>query len=256
MPDLEHSILTSLDGTDPRLFPYLSELLQDLDDLGANPSLVDELLSRVPALPATLRVLDLGCGKGSVALYLLARHPWSALGLDGMPDFVARARERASAMGCADRARFEVADIRTWEGEGAFHLIVMGAVGPVLGDTEATLRHLDPWLEPGGLVVLDEVFLPEGHRCRNPAYARTRGELMADVQEAGFRVLGEQQEQADRAFDEHQAMFEAIRTRAESLARRHPEHRALFEAYVACQARAFEVLEQEVVDVTWLLGRA
>jgi hypothetical protein len=50
-------------------------------------------------------------------------------------------------------------------------------------------------------------------------------------------------------------MFEAIRTRAEALARRHPEDRPLFEAYVASQAQEFEVLAQEVVDSTLLLGR-
>jgi hypothetical protein len=60
----------------------------------------------------------------------------------------------------------------------------------------------------------------------------------------------------DHQAGEHQAMFAAIRARAEALARRHPEDRALFEAYVAEQAREFEILGQEVVDVLLLLGRA
>jgi cyclopropane fatty-acyl-phospholipid synthase-like methyltransferase len=255
MSDLELSVLTSLDGTDRRLFPYLPELLQDLDDLGAVPGLIGELLEGEAGLPSSARVLDLGCGKGSVALHLLQRHPWTALGLDGMPAFLARARERAAALGLAQRCRFEVADIRAWPGEGRFEVIVLGAVGAVLGDVETTLRRLDPWLAPGGRVVLDAVCIPEGAASRNAAYTQTRADLQAALARAGFRLLAEAQEPAAGRADDHQAMFEAIRTRAEALARRHPEDRPLFEAYVASQAQEFEVLAQEVVDSTLLLVR-
>ena len=256
MFDLARSVLTSLDGTDPRLFPYSPELLQDLDDLGAAPALIEQLLSRQADLPVQARVLDLGCGKGSVALRLLHRHPWTALGLDGMPAFVGRARARAEALGLSERCRFEVADIRTWAGEGRFEVIVLGAVGPVLGDIGTTLRRLDAWLAPGGRVVKDEVYLPDGASCRNATYSQTRSELMASIAGAGFCILAEARETGDRWTDDHRAMFEAIRARAEALARRHPEDRSLFEAYVANQAQEFEILEQEVVDVTLLVGRA
>jgi len=256
MSDLALSVVTSLDGTDPRLLPYLPELLLDLDDLGLSPALVEQLLSRQASLPARARLLDLGCGKGSVPLHLLQRHPWVALGLDAMPAFVERARARAEALGLAERCRFEVADIRAWAGEGRFDVIVLGAIGPVLGDAETTLRRLDAWLAPGGLVVMDAVHGLEGTTSRNAAYDQTRGELMASIARAGFRPLAEAQEPADGRAEEHRAMFEAIRTRAEALAQRYPADRALFEAYVANQAQEFEILAQEVVDVTLLLGRA
>lgn len=256
MSDLALSVLTSLDGTDRRLLPYLPELLRDLDDLGAVPALIEQLLSCHADLPAQARVLDLGCGKGSVSLHLLQRHPWTALGLDGMPAFVERARQRADALGLAERCRFEVADIRAWAGEGRFEVIVLGAIGPVLGDAETTLRRLDAWLAPAGRVVMDVVYLPEGSTCRNATYNQTRIELMAAIARPGFCLLAEVQETEAGRADEHRAMFEAIRTRAEALARRHPEDRALFEAYVANQAQEFEILGQEVVDVTLLLGRA
>ncbi|MCL4820917.1 MAG: class I SAM-dependent methyltransferase [Vicinamibacteria bacterium] len=255
MSDLELSILASLDGNDLRLLPYLPELLQDLDDLGASPAQIESLLSAQTGLPAAARVLDLGCGKGSVALHLLERHPWVALGVDGMSAFVERARQRAEALGLAERCRFEVADIRDWPGAGHFDVIVLGAVGPVLGDEVTTLRRLDAWLAPRGRVVMDAVYVPDGTASRNTSYNQTRGELLDAIARAGFGVLGEaQQAGADRA-EEHSAMFEAIRARAAALAGRHPEDRALFEAYVADQAREFEILGQEIVDVLLLLGR-
>jgi SAM-dependent methyltransferase len=256
MSDLALSVVASLDGTDPRLLPFLPELLLDLDDLGASPALIEQLLSGQAHLPAQASLLDLGCGKGSVTLRLLQRHPWVALGLDAMPAFVERARERAEAHGLAERCRFEVADIRAWEGEGRFDVIVLGAIGPVLGDTGTTLRRVDAWLAPRGLVVVDEVYALEGTACRNPTYHQSRGELLASIAQAGFGLLAEVQEPGEGRAEDHRAMFEAIRTRAEALAQRHPEDRALFEAYVANQALEFEILAQEVVDVTWLLGRA
>jgi SAM-dependent methyltransferase len=256
MSDLALSVVTSLDGTDPRLLPFLPELLLDLDDLGVSPALVDQLLSGQARLPARASLLDLGCGKGSVALRLLQRYPWVALGLDAMPAFIARARARAEALGLAERCRFEVADIRAWAGEGRFDVIVLGAIGPVLGDPETTLRRLDAWLAPGGLVVVDEVYALEGAGCRNAAYNQTREELLASIARAGFGLLAEAQEPGAGRAEAHRAMFEDIRTRADRLAQRHPEDRALFEAYVASQAQEFDILGQEVVDLTLLLGRA
>jgi SAM-dependent methyltransferase len=254
MTDLDQSVLESLDGTDKRLFPYLPELLQDLDDLGADPTLIAALLSEGAVLPELARVLDLGCGKGSVSLHLLQQHPWTALGLDGLRAFTDRARERANALGLADRCRFEVEDIRTWKGEGRFDLIVLGAVGPVLGDTETTLRRLDAWLAPRGVVVLDEVYVLDGTSSRNQTYNQPRGELLASIERAGFRLLAEGHASENGSVDNHLVMFGAIRARAEALSERCPEHRALFEAYVADQAREFEILE-EVVDVTLSLTR-
>jgi hypothetical protein len=103
---------------------------------------------------------------------------------------------------------------------------------------------------------MDAVYVPDGASCRNASYNQTRGELTASIARAGFRLLAEAQEPEDNRADDHRAMFEAIRTRAEALSQRHPEDRALFEAYVADQAREFEILGQEVVDLTLLIGRA
>lgn len=252
MSDLEHSILASLDGQDPRLFPFLPQLLQDLDDLGTEPATIAGLLEAHASLPLDARVLDLGCGKGSVALHLLQRHPWRALGLDGMPAFVARAQARAEALGLADRCHFELADIRTWRGEGRFDIIVLGAIGPVLGDTATTLRHVAPWLAPGGVVVVDEVYLPDAIPSRNAAYNKTKAELLDAIDRANFSIVAESRGERDSRADAYTAMFEAIRVRAEALSLQYPEHRSLFDAYVAKQAEEFEILEEEVVDVTLL----
>ncbi len=255
MNELEASVLASLDGDDPALLPFLPELLEDLDDLGADPVLIGQLLERHTSLADEARVLDLGCGKGSVTLHLLQKRPWTGLGLDGMQAFLDRAQARAALLGLASRARFEQADIRTWPGEGRFDAIVLGAIGPVLGDTATTLRHLDPWLAQGGCVVMDEAYLPEGTApLHRPAHS-SRAAMHSAIGSAGFRVLAEEPGEGPGRDDAWRSMFEAIRARADALGRRCPEHARLFEAYVQAQAQAFRFLQEEVVDVTLLLIR-
>ena len=65
MEETKKSILESLDGSDPELFPYLPYLLQDLWEIGADPlSMLSLIRENIPNKKLT--ILDLGCGKGAV----------------------------------------------------------------------------------------------------------------------------------------------------------------------------------------------
>jgi cyclopropane-fatty-acyl-phospholipid synthase len=59
-----------------------------------------------------LRVLDIGCGWGGLALYLNRHYGCEVLGISLAPDQVAFAQERAAAAGVADSVKFQVADYR------------------------------------------------------------------------------------------------------------------------------------------------
>ena len=57
------------------------------------------------------RLLDLGCGGGSLLVEMCLRHPeFTGVGIDLAPEAVEAARHLAAARGVADRAEFEVAD--------------------------------------------------------------------------------------------------------------------------------------------------
>jgi arsenite methyltransferase len=55
-------------------------------------------------------VLDVGCGKGTSALYLAEHYGCSVLGVDISPDSIDEARRLASRRGLEDKVRFEVGD--------------------------------------------------------------------------------------------------------------------------------------------------
>ena len=70
------------------------------------------LLASKLALKPGLRVLDIGCGWGELALYLAAMEDVEVLGVTLSSEQHQRASERAAELGVADRVRFELRDYR------------------------------------------------------------------------------------------------------------------------------------------------
>ena len=63
-----------------------------------------------------MRVLDIGCGWGGLALYLNRHYDVDVLGVALAPDQIAFANERAAAAGVSDRVKFKLTDYRDVEG--------------------------------------------------------------------------------------------------------------------------------------------
>ena len=64
-----------------------------------------------------MKVLDIGCGWGGLALYLHRHYGVDVLGVALAPDQIAFCSERAEAAGVADRVKFELMDYRDVEGQ-------------------------------------------------------------------------------------------------------------------------------------------
>ncbi len=66
---------------------------------------------------AGMKVLDIGCGWGGLALYLHKHYDVDVLGVALAPDQIEFCRERAAAAGVSDRVKFELMDYRDVEGQ-------------------------------------------------------------------------------------------------------------------------------------------
>ena len=64
-----------------------------------------------------LRVLDIGCGWGGLALYLNKHYDCEVTGVALAPDQIAFCQERAKALGVEDKVTFKLMDYREVEGE-------------------------------------------------------------------------------------------------------------------------------------------
>ena len=118
--------------------------------------LTRDLLQRAGLGPG-MRVLDIGCGVGDVSLLaatLVGAHG-TVLGIDRAPSSVEAAGRRATALGVT-QARFQVADLDTFETDQVFDALIGRLVLLYLPDPAATLQRLVRHLRPGAVVSFQE----------------------------------------------------------------------------------------------------
>jgi SAM-dependent methyltransferase len=108
-------------------------------------------------LSAGMRVLDVGCGAGDVALVAagLVGPSGSVVGVDRDPATVAKARGRAAERGL-DNVSFVEGDFRTVDLDGAFDAAIGRFVLMYQGDPSAAIRAASDRVRPGGIVAFQE----------------------------------------------------------------------------------------------------
>ena len=107
-----------------------------------------DLLARVGATGAR-RVVDLGCGPGTLTRLLAQRWPQARVeAVDSSYDMVRRAEGELRDLG--ERAVATLADIREWEPSGAVDVLVSNATLQWVPGHLELLERFAGWLAPGG----------------------------------------------------------------------------------------------------------
>lgn len=253
MKSLEDSVSQSLDGSDAGIMKYLPYLLQDLWEMGSDPETMVRMIKGHPGME-NLSVLDLGCGKGAVSVRLAQEPGFTVTGIDAMPEFITEAREYARKYKVSDRCSFEVGDIRARITElNGFDIVILGAIGPVFGDLEVTLRTVRGALANPGYVLLDDGYIEDDlvtdyNRCLR------KSEFFRQITAAGFNVIKEELFERNWLVESNETIFNPIRRRAEELMELHPGKSDLFKKYIENQDFENRMLETVITTGTWLLG--
>jgi SAM-dependent methyltransferase len=134
------------------------------------------------AVPAGLRVLDVGCGVGRWSRGLAARGA-QVTGVDLSATMIGEARRRAHRSGLSARCRFLVQDIAELDAGDPYALIVGVTVLQHILEPQRLRRALERMtahLAPGGsMVLLEAAPLRPNHRCNSHIFvARERSRYL------------------------------------------------------------------------------
>jgi len=118
----------------------------------------DIVLGHVPRDRA-IRVLDIGCGTGSLLFRLADMLPSAALvGIDISPANIQAANQQRAARATGARLQFEAADYLAYRAEPFDAIVTDGVLHLVPGDTSALVRKLAGDLREGGVLVCSMPF--------------------------------------------------------------------------------------------------
>jgi len=254
-PGVDESVARAME-TDVRLLPVLPDLLIDLSDLGPSPGQIVSAFQAVGAEPESL-VLDLGCGKGAVAVALAERLGLRVEGVDAFPPFLQSARALAKERGVASRCRFRKGDIRRLLGKkGQYDAVLLLSVGPVSGDYEQTVAGLRTLVRKGGHIVIEDGFLADGiaQLPGSDSYA-SHAETLRRLTASGDQLVWQAQSSAEEARSLNESNTDLIRRRAHLVKASRPDLTELIDEYVARQERETQLLGTDVICAVWVLRR-
>lgn len=252
MKKIEWSVVESLDGTDMELFTYLPYILQDIWEIGADPSIMSELIKKNIG-NKSLKILDLGCGKGAISIHLAKELNCSIKGIDAMPDFIKEANGYAVKYQVSDKCDFEVGDIRSKIKEMRnFDVVILGAIGPVLGNLNTTLKILAKSLNKTGYVLLDDSYIEDNSELNYDRCLR-KSDFYEQIKTADFEIIQEVIFEGNAIESSDNIIYNAIEKRVNELILQYPTKTKLFNGYLQSQEYENHLLVNELVSGTWLL---
>lgn len=248
--NVEEKLAKSLTAESVELIPYLPYLLQDLWELGASPKDITEMITKHIPVSKETKVLDLACGKGAVSVYLAKELGCMVKGIDIIPEFIEFAIQKVQEYGVEELCEFLVGDITEMiKTEKDYDIVILGAVGDVLGNPEETISLLKKTVKKGGYIIIDDAY---GNDENNSQYP-TRERWLSIFAKTGVKLIEDkiiEEDELTSINDENQKM---IIKRANELKEQLPEKAYLFDSYIESQQAECDELENEISGVTMLL---
>lgn len=247
---VEEKLARSLTAESVELIPYFPFLLQDLWELGSSPRDMIEMIKKHIHVSKDMRVLDLACGKGAVSVNLARELGCRVKGIDIIPEFIDFAIQKAQEYGAGELCEFVVEDItQSVKTEKGYDIVILGAVGDVLGNAEETVRLLKNTVKKGGYIIIDDAYGNDETDTKYP----TRERWIEIFNKTGVKLIDEKGIDEDELVDLNNEQQELIVKRANELKGKYPEKAHLFDSYIRSQRAECDELENEITGVTMLL---
>lgn len=253
MKTLEESVVISMDGSNTALFPFLPYILQDLWQMGTNPAIIIDLIKKHSSNYSSLRLLDLGCGKGAVSIQIAKELNCSCLGVDALEAFIKEAKDKAIQYEVSSLCEFKTADIRhEIKNLKNFDVILLGSIGSVFGDYYSTLTTIKPSLNQDGIIIIDDGYIADNSNFTHPLIEK-KLTILKHVDNAGMQLVDENILSRTHVMELDDNLFPSIQRRCLELINKYPEKQQLFTEYIRKQKQEARVLENKITCATILL---
>lgn len=255
MKTVKESVVVAMDGSDPEIFSYLPYLLQDLWQMGADPKVIVKLIYKHTNIYHRLKVLDLGCGKGAVSVKVAKEFGCTCLGIDAVKEFIKEAKEKAKQWGVNHLCQFRVGDIRKRIKKlKGFDIIILGAIGPVLGNYYKTFEILSGCLAEGGSVIVDDGYLEDKSDSSHPLVQKQK-DILLQIKKSGMKLIDEVIIGKNQIKETEERIFKSLYRRCLELIEKHPDRAGLFRNYLQKQKEEKEALATKITCSTMVIQR-
>jgi len=233
------------------LLPYLPELLADLKELGSNAEAITSVLDDLNLIKSAT-VVDLGCGKGAVAVEVAQRLKLKVLGIDLFEPFIESCKKLAKRQDVSELCHFIHGDILKLPGKlEPCDVAIFAALGDVLGPLDEAVSVIRQYVKPGGYMVISDGFIKDGGSSGFPGFEQyaERTEMLARLTASGD-ILVREIIDAD-IFDKGEDKM--IAARAKAIAARRPEIAVEILGYAERQAAEYDYIDKNFVSAIWVL---
>ncbi len=232
----------------PSAGAHLTEaFFRPLDALGSTPRLMARWL-KWAGIGRSSRVLDLGCGKGGVAVEVARATGCLVTGVDAFEPFVMSCRGMAAVKGVGDRCDFRTGLAEKFRG-GSYDAVVLLNVFPY----ERAIPIARRLTKPGGLYLIDDA-VASGRGANDSAFPTARDVAQA-VEAKGDRVERSKVWTKAEVQKRERASYELLRKNAKSLTKERPEDRDLIAECLGRMRAGIADLSAEIRPACWLVRR-
>ncbi|MCK7516884.1 MAG: hypothetical protein MZV64_03750 [Ignavibacteriales bacterium] len=173
-----------------------------------------------------------------------------------MPEFIDEANKKANEYSVSHFCKFEIGDIRIkTKTLPRYDVIILGAVGPVLGDYFSTLTALSNNLNPDGIIIIDDGYIENSSDFTHPLILK-QNEVHRQIHAAGMKLLDEVIIAKDEIKESDESIYDNLKKRCLELIEKHPEKQNLFQAYIRKQEEENDVLENKIICSTMVLKQS
>lgn len=236
----------------PALIPVLPRLFKGLDGLGCMAITTARLL-KAAGVGSRSRVIDVGCGKGAVAVELAKRTGCRVVGIDACEAFVEAAQSLAERRGVAQRCEFRAGDLHELARPSRrCDAAIMLNVRPL----EEAVPLVRAIVRPGGLYAIDDVVLTTRSRSLVGVSALKREEARALITSTGDAIVCEFVPSAARVARLNRSLHQRIALNARAIGRERPALRSHLREFLRRLREANRQLTGPIRPAIWVVRRS